>query len=184
MNDAWPDGFWTYPPVALFSVTVKALEMLATATKNKNEAILAILLFTLVLFVKEVAPPLIPSVYLYTVQLNFAVYHPESLIFCRNSATSPELVKGPMLLAPGYGSVMYIDRASSTGPLLCMCSFVAIKTGFTSHSRAGCLLITGSLGMRVLSEEYPKSWVNKSCRACRWWCNGRNLEMRKLGECH
>lgn len=36
VKDAWPDGFWTYPPVARFSVTVSALAMPAAATKERR----------------------------------------------------------------------------------------------------------------------------------------------------
>lgn len=65
MKEALPEGFWTYPPVALLSLTVSALAMLATATKVKNEVSRAISDFV-VFLVKDVVPFPISPLTLYS----------------------------------------------------------------------------------------------------------------------
>ena len=65
MKEALPEGFWTYPPVALLSLTVSALAMLATATKVKNEVSRAISDFV-VFLVKDGAPFPISPLTLYS----------------------------------------------------------------------------------------------------------------------
>ena len=44
MKDEEPEVFWTYPPVALFSDTVKALARVATATKLRKAVSLAMMM--------------------------------------------------------------------------------------------------------------------------------------------
>ena len=65
MKEALPEGFWTYPPVALLSLTVSALAMLATATNVKNEVSRAISDFV-VFLVKDAVPFPISSLTLYS----------------------------------------------------------------------------------------------------------------------
>ena len=65
MKEALPEGFWTYPPVALLSLTVNALAMLATATNVKNEVSRAISDFV-VFLVKDVVPFPISPLTLYS----------------------------------------------------------------------------------------------------------------------
>lgn len=42
MNDAEPDGFWTYPPVARLSTVVRQLAAVATARNWRKRKILVI----------------------------------------------------------------------------------------------------------------------------------------------
>ena len=77
MKEALPEGFWTYPPVALLSLTVSALAMLATATNVKNEVSRAISDFVVFLGEGRYSIPHLPSHFILMQRLNFTAHHPD-----------------------------------------------------------------------------------------------------------